>query len=100
MDLDTLGDQHPWIEATNLLDPKESIVIDVTNEESDFIDVRRNRDSRSTRTLPIPDQVAKRIDRQAIDDRFQECRHDIAHLVLAGSDPGSLGERAKHVQVD
>src|SRR5680860_1837843 len=49
MHLDTLGHEHARIESTDFLDTQESAVVNVAHEESDFIDVSRDRDSRAAR---------------------------------------------------
>jgi len=44
-DLDTLSNQHLWIPATNRVNPEESFIVDMFDEQADLVAVAGEHDS-------------------------------------------------------
>jgi hypothetical protein len=99
VDDDTLGEKYARIETSQVLQAEKPRVVDVPDEEADFVHVRRDQD-RWPATSPLRrDQVAKAIDASLVHQRRELGVDDAADIVLEARNPGGGGEFPKKIEI-
>jgi hypothetical protein len=89
MHQDTLCNQDTGIEATERLQADKAFVIDMADDETDFIHVRGYQDFRSlTTALFVSDDVTHGIDMNRIDQGSHRILDYTAHDFFAAWDTG------------
>ncbi len=92
VDMNPLGNQDAGVEATHGLDPEEPAIIDVTDQKTDLVHVRRDQHLGAAVALLVRDHIAHDIDSDRIDQRRDLVDHDLADTLFTAGDTRGFAE--------
>lgn len=98
--VDALGDQDAGIEAADRLETKKALLVDVTNEEADFVHVGSEHDAAIAAAAAPADEIAHGIDVELIDERLESSPHDPRDPLLVSGDTRCLAEPPQEFPVE
>ncbi len=98
-DDDPLRGQHGHVEPADGLNAQESLFVDMRNEETDLVGVRREHHPWTTCALADAGDISKGIDRHLIADGPQLVTHQCGNLPLASRDSRCFTEPLEQVDI-
>ncbi len=87
------------VESTDRLDSEKALFIDMRDQETDLVRMRREHDFRAAGAFPNAGNIAERIDRDLVADRPQLVTHLRGNLSLSPRDAGRLAESLEQFDI-